>query len=408
MIKIAVIIPEFLPVPAVDGGGVETVLNDFLDINEKKHRADVEVFSVFNEEAKEKAKRYKNTKFNFYKFNPTKFRNFVPRVMRKVFNQKFIFNKSYFKKVVKDIEKKEYDYLLVENKTDLIPYLHKHLSNKRIKILVHIHNSDQIKPNFLVDLYKQCYGVIVVSKYVKDLVISRYPTIEKSKIKVIYNFSDINQNSFPIDDKQVKKFKIENNISEDEKIILYSGRVIESKGIMQLFKAVKKIDDPKIDLLIIGNSWYGTTNVQTEFQRKLDLEARSIQGKVIFTGYVDHKNMGLYYSVSDICVFPSIEPETAGLVQLESMGYKKMTIISDSGGMPEYMGADGAIVKLGSKFQENLNGTIQRVVQMNKLELSKRGQSLYKHSLKFNGEESFNQLIDFMIGENISGDKKRE
>src|SRR5699024_7718083 len=137
-----------------------------------------------------------------------------------------------------------------------------------------IHNSDQIKPNFLVDLSKQCYGVIVVSKYVKDLVISRYPTIEKSKIKVIYNFSDINQNSFPIDDKQVKKFKIENNISEDEKIILYSGRVIESKGIMQLFKAVKKIDDPKIDLLIIGNSWYGTINVQTEVQRILDLEER--------------------------------------------------------------------------------------------------------------------------------------
>jgi len=28
-----VLTPEFLPVPAVDGGGVETILNDFLDIN---------------------------------------------------------------------------------------------------------------------------------------------------------------------------------------------------------------------------------------------------------------------------------------------------------------------------------------------------------------------------------------
>jgi glycosyltransferase involved in cell wall biosynthesis len=403
-----VLTPEFLPVPAVDGGGVETILNDFLDINEQNHEADIEVFSIFNEKAKEKSKQYRNANFNFYKLIPIKFRNFFPRVMRKFFKQRFIFNKRYFKGIIKDIEKKEYDYLLVENKVDLIPYLYKHLKNNQIKILVHIHNSDQIKPNFLVDLSSQCYGVIAVSEYVKKLVMSKYPTIEENKVKVIYNFSDISEDSFPVDPKQVEEFKVNNNISEDEKVILYSGRVIESKGIMQLFKAVREINDPKVDLLIIGNSWYGMSNEQTEFQRQLSKEAESIPGKVIFTGYVDHKNLGLYYSVSDICIFPSIEPETAGLVQLEAMGYKRMTIVSDSGGMPEYMGTDGFIVPLGSEFQENLNRTLQNVVQMDKSELSKRGESLYRHSLKFNGEKSFNQLIDFMNGENISGDEKKE
>lgn len=38
--------PEFLPVPAVDGGGVETILNDFLDINEQNHEADRGFFYI--------------------------------------------------------------------------------------------------------------------------------------------------------------------------------------------------------------------------------------------------------------------------------------------------------------------------------------------------------------------------
>lgn len=95
--------PEFLPVPAVDGGGVETILNDFLDINEQNHEADIEVFSIFNEKAKEKSKQYRNANFNFYKLIPIKFRNFFPRVMRKFFKQRFIFNKRYFKGIIKDL-----------------------------------------------------------------------------------------------------------------------------------------------------------------------------------------------------------------------------------------------------------------------------------------------------------------
>lgn len=38
MLKIAIIVPEYLPVPAVSGGGVETLITDFLELNEKLKR----------------------------------------------------------------------------------------------------------------------------------------------------------------------------------------------------------------------------------------------------------------------------------------------------------------------------------------------------------------------------------
>lgn len=397
MIHIAIISPEFLPVPAVKDGGVETLITDFLDVNEDERKARIDVYSLFDTQAKKESAKYKYTSFNFYKFEKPVFNNFFLRVIRKIFKQTFLFNKNYFKKIVKDIKKENYDYVIVENKTPLLPYLSKSLKKKSTKILIHIHNSDQVKPNKLVDLSKHCFSVLAVSNYVKNLVLDSYPNIKESNIKVIYDFSDINYKNTVFDKKNELAFKNNNGISENERIILYCGRIIESKGIKQLLKSLITINNPNVNLLIIGNSWYGDSHNITEFEKELKELTKKIPGKVIFTGYVNHADVGLYYSMSDICVFPSIAPETAGLVQLEAMGYKKMTIVSNSGGMPEYIGKSGFVVNLGDQFQMDLMKILKRTLSMDNEELRRRGMDLFIHSQKFNGVNSFNELIDFLI-----------
>jgi len=394
LIRVAIVLPEYLPVPAVQGGGVETLVNDFIEQNEISGKIEFYIYSLYDEEAKRKAKNFKYTKFYFKKLKKNKLSNLSQRLVRKLFNQTFIFNKNYFIPTLHSIVSKEYDYIVLENKTALLPLVYKMTKDKNTKIVVHIHNFDQIKPNYKVDLSKQCNTIISVSQYVKKNIQRKFPEINSEKIKVVHNFSDISiveKSSFN------DEFRLKNGISKNDRVVLYAGRVIESKGVLDLLNAVKKLNNHNICLLIIGSSWYGT-NELSEFEKALRRKSKEVSGKVIFVGYVPHNKMSSYYSVADICVFPSKAPETAGLVQLESMSNKKMTIVSDSGGMPEYIGKSGSIVSLKGNFCNNLSEKLRYVVEMSDAELNRRGEELYEQSKRFSKKNSFNEFSEILEG----------
>lgn len=388
MIRIAVIVPEYLPIPSVKGGGVETLVTRLLDQNEIEKKYDFDVFSIDDLGARKKAKEYKLTKFLYNSFKSHFYDNILQRGARKLFHQSFVFNRRYFYPILKQISSDNYDYVLVENKSVLVPVLSKMLRGKNTKILLHIHNVDQINPNLRVNLERQCDGVIAVSNYVKSLVVQQYPRMLENRIFVVHNFSDLRTTSDKVDDLQKKEFYKKYDLKKTDKVVLYSGRVIDSKGILQLMRAISHLNNKNVHLLIIGNSWYSEAG-KSDFEEKLEQIAKGLAGKVIFTGYVPHTQMGKYYAVADICVFPSIAPETAGLVQLEAMGFKKMTVISDSGGMPEYIGDAGVIVPLGNGFQQRLDASLENVLNMNRDELKRRGELLYQHSLWFSEKRAF-------------------
>ena len=55
------------PVPATKGGAVENLIENLLDENEKKHSFDFSVFSIYEESAEEKSRKYQNSNFFFVK-----------------------------------------------------------------------------------------------------------------------------------------------------------------------------------------------------------------------------------------------------------------------------------------------------------------------------------------------------
>ena len=59
--KIALVVPEGLPVPAVKGGAIEELVTILIEENEIKHQAEFYVFSVENEISIERAKNYRYT-----------------------------------------------------------------------------------------------------------------------------------------------------------------------------------------------------------------------------------------------------------------------------------------------------------------------------------------------------------
>lgn len=67
MKNIAIVTAGALPVPNTKGGGVETLVQHFIDANEKYGKYKITLFSVYDDESYKKMAKYKNTKFIFIK-----------------------------------------------------------------------------------------------------------------------------------------------------------------------------------------------------------------------------------------------------------------------------------------------------------------------------------------------------
>lgn len=166
--------------------------------------------------------------------------------------------------------------------------------------------------------------VIVNSNYMKNEV-QRLFGLPYDKINVIPNgvnlqlFSNVN-----IDYDFRRQYAMDN-----EKIILYVGRLVYEKGIQNLIAAMPKILDRYHDskLIICGRG--GMIDELMEQVKYL-----GIDNKVYFAGYCDSKKMQKMYKCADVAVFPSTY-EPFGIVAIESMLSGTPTIVSDVGGLNE-------------------------------------------------------------------------
>ena len=166
--------------------------------------------------------------------------------------------------------------------------------------------------------------VIVNSNYMKNEV-QRLFGLPYDKINVIPNgvnlqlFSNVN-----IDYDFRRQYAMDN-----EKIILYVGRLVYEKGIQNLIAAMPKVLDRYHDskLIICGRG--GMIDELREQVKYLGIE-----NKVYFAGYCDSKKMQKMYKCADVAVFPSTY-EPFGIVAIESMLSGTQTIVSDVGGLNE-------------------------------------------------------------------------
>ena len=119
--------------------------------------------------------------------------------------------------------------------------------------------------------------------------------------------------------------------------VLFVGRIDASKGIMHL---IKMLDILKTDFkaVIIGDG------PDLDKARK---EAGRAGVDAEFKGYLKQGEMARYYRDSSVVVFPSIYPETFGIVGIEAGAYEKPVVAFDVGGVSEWLtdGENGFLVK---------------------------------------------------------------
>lgn len=174
--------------------------------------------------------------------------------------------------------------------------------------------------------------VIVNSNYMKRELQSLFG-LPFEKINVVPNGININMfNGIERDYNFRRKYALDN-----EKIILFMGRLVYEKGVNHLISAMPKIlagyHDAK--LIIAGKG-----GMYDELKEQAN--AIGLGNKVYFTGYMDPKEVCKMYKCADVAVFPSTY-EPFGIVALEGMLSGTPVVVSDIGGLNEIVehGVDG-------------------------------------------------------------------
>jgi glycosyltransferase involved in cell wall biosynthesis len=166
--------------------------------------------------------------------------------------------------------------------------------------------------------------VIVNSNYMKNE-IQRIFGLPYDKINVIPNGVKLDKFEGIERDYDLRR----QYAMDNEKIILYVGRLVYEKGVQNLIGAMPKILENYHDskLVICGRG-----GMMDEL--KQEAHNLGIDEKVYFVGYCDAAKVQKMYINADIAVFPSTY-EPFGIVALEGMLSGTPIVVSDVGGLNE-------------------------------------------------------------------------
>ena len=242
------------------------------------------------------------------------------------------------------VEKENVDYVIMEGKACWLSNCFDEVISRE-KIALHLHNEI-----LLTKIYHEAFDRIIVpsqyianwwneeitDKVVKKYILSNCIRTEKFE-KSVSN------------DKKIKK-RIELGFNPEDKVILFCGRIIKEKGVRELIDAVLSIRDSSVKLLIIGSDSFAYGN-RKEYAANIMQVIQENNERIVYLGYIDNDELPYYYQCADIQAVPSVWEEPFGLVALEGMMSGIPLVITNSGGMIEFVPENAGIIV---KKEENL------------------------------------------------------
>lgn len=197
-------------------------------------------------------------------------------------------------------------------------------------LVVHIHSTEFDRSGedvnqMVYDIERQglhyADKVIAVSHLTRNIVLNRY-SVPEDKVTVVYNAIE-RQGGF------VKSTA--RSIENDEKIVLFLGRITMQKGPEYFIAAAKKV------LEVMDNVKFVMAGSGDMARRMIELAAEmGIGHKVLFTGFLRGDDVDRIFRMADLFVMPSVS-EPFGLVPLEALRNDVPVIISKQSGVSEVL-----------------------------------------------------------------------
>ena len=352
MYNIGIIMGGVMPVPAVCGGAIETLITSVAKKYSKEDGFRLTVFSVYHKEAVEAAKNYPDVRFVWTHTNTfwNLAKHAVFLAVRELTGKTIRMLQRHYNEIAPVLQNEKFDLILVEGGDEkAVIDIAKGYTRDQLVFHAHIHF---IPKEEVVKGFGHMLGV-------SEFVVREYQKACKMPVDahVLRNAIDTDKFNKPVSSEKRRELREKLGLKEDDFVVLFVGRLIQVKGVLELIQAVLAIQDPHIKLLCIGSANFGKWAFST-YERTVKKLIAQNQGRILFTGYVDNAEVYQYASMADAQCVPSLWEEAAGLVVLEAMAEGLPLIVTKSGGIPEYVGRDAAVFVERDHIVDNLQKAI--------------------------------------------------
>ena len=152
-------------------------------------------------------------------------------------------------------------------------------------------------------------------------------------------------------------------------------------------------------LYVIGGKLFNK-DTKHAFQKEILEMAKKLKNKVECVGFVPYQEIPVWNKIADVVVVPSIWEEPAGRVAIEAQAAGTPLIISDAGGIKEYVSKDSAIiVKRGTNFVEEIKKEILEVLKNKEIRKNMSNAGI-RNSKNYTVERYYEEIIEELnIGE---------
>ncbi len=251
----------------------------------------------------------------------------------------------YLKKTIND-----FDIIHIhEHRHSLAIATHRYAKKNNIPYVLQAHGS--VLPFFqkekLKEIFDNAWGfdilhdadrIFALTEVEKDQYLKM--GVDEDKIEIVPLGINLNEyNNLP----EKGKFKSKYQIRNDEKLIVFLGRIHEIKGLDLLIKAFSRISDENVKLAIIGGDYGFLDTVKTL------IKEYHIEDKVIFPGVLTGINKIEALVDCDIFVMPS-RYESFTTSGLEAMACSKPLILTKNNHIHDWVKDN---VGLTCEFDEN-------------------------------------------------------
>jgi glycosyltransferase involved in cell wall biosynthesis len=244
-------------------------------------------------------------------------------------------------------------------------------------------------------LYNKTLGRFIIDSCDEFVVLSKNLAndatdlgIPSKKVTVIPNGVDFEQFHPNIESQDIKK---ELNLKNDEKVILFIGRLSLVKRVNILIDVSKQLlkEGFKIKTVIVGDGEY------KDYYKRMVGNNENI----IFVGFIPYLEIQKYIAVADVLVLPSLSEGLPNIL-LEAAACAKPVVATNTGGISDIVihGKTGFLVD-----QENFNSFLEYIrLILNDEDLAKKlGNNAYEHVKKeFNWSmivEHYEQIYESFV-----------
>ena len=396
MYNIGIIMGGVMPVPAVCGGAIETLITSIVKQYSRKDGFRLTIFSVYHKEAVEASKKYPEVRFVWTHTNTfwNLSKHAVFMVVRALTGKTIRVLQRHYNEIAPVIQKEKFDLLIVEG-GDEQAVIDIAKGYRREQLVFHAH-IQFIPKEEVVKGFGHMIGVseFVVREYEKACMIP-------VNTHVLRNAIDVNKFNKRVSEAEREKLRKKLGLQQDDFVVLFVGRLIQLKGILELMQAVLSIPDKHVKLLVVGSANFGKWAFSS-YEKRIKKISEQNRDRIIFTGYVDNAEVYKYASVADVQCVPTLVEEAAGLVVLEAMAEGLPLIVTKSGGVVEYIDESVALIIEKDNIVDDLKNAVVYMkehpeVRRRMIENARRSSKLHDET---NYYRNFVELINTITKEN--------